>query len=217
MSSPTKPKDMPREMWDEDGEDDPVYAVYSDSKKLPEPDTFPVGAMPRGTWQLINEASAAIGCPPEFVGLPMLAALGSAIGNSRVLKLKDGWEEGAAVYAAVVGAPGEKKTPAHKVAIAPATKHQASLRNAYRVAEDEYKRLARAYEVEKRDAAKTGEPAPPPPQPPVMGRSVVEDTTVEALAVVVEGTPRGVMVVRDEIAGWVRSMEPVQGGWQGRR
>jgi putative DNA primase/helicase len=211
----TKPKGMPPEMWDEDGEDDPVYAVYSDSKKLPEPDTFPVGAMPRGTWQLINEASAAIGCPPEFVGLPMLAVLGSAIGNSRVLKLKDGWEEGTAVYAAVVADPGEKKTPAHKVAIAPATKHQASLRNAYRVAEDEYKRLARAYEVEKRDAAKAGEPAPPPPQPPVMGRSVVEDTTVEALAVVVEGTPRGVMVVRDEIAGWVRSMDQYRAGGKG--
>ena len=211
----TKPKDMPPEMWDEGGEDDSVYAVYADPKKLPEPDAFPVGAMPRGTRQLIKEASAAIGCPPEFVALPMLAVLGSAIGNSRVLKLKDGWEEGAAVYAAVVADPGEKKTPAYKVAIAPATKHQARLRDAYRVAEDEYKRLARVYEVEKRDAAKVGEPAPPPPQPPVMGRTVVEDTTVEALAVVLEGTPRGVMAVRDEIAGWVRSMDQYRAGGKG--
>jgi hypothetical protein len=192
-----------------------INAINADSGGLPTPDTFPVDAMPRGCRQLISEASAAIGCPPEFVGLPMLAVLGSAIGNSRVLKLKDGWEEGAGIYAAVIADPGEKKTPAYKVAIAPATKNQAHLRDLYRAAEDEYNREARAYEVDKRDAAKAGEPAPPPPQPPVMGRTVVEDTTIEALAVVLNGTPRGVMAVRDELAGWIRSMDQYRPGGKG--
>jgi hypothetical protein len=192
-----------------------INAINAISGDLPAPDAFPVDAMPRGCRQLISEAAAAIGCPPEFVGLPMLAVLGSAIGNSRVVKLKDGWEEGAGIYAAVIADPGEKKTPAYKVAIAPATKHQAHLRDLYRKAEDEYKREAREYEVDKRDAQRNGQAAPPPPQPPIMGRTVVEDTTVEALAVVLNDTPRGVLAVRDELAGWVRAMDQYKPGGKG--
>ncbi len=39
---------------------------------------------------LVREATASIECPPEFIGVPMLAALGAAIGNSRTIKLKEG-------------------------------------------------------------------------------------------------------------------------------
>jgi hypothetical protein len=131
-----------------------------------------------------------------------------------VLKLKGGWEEPAAVYAAVIADPGEKKTPAYKVAIEPAIKAQAALRKAHQERLDEHEREVREYEVEKRDASKVGKPAPPPP-PPLMGRTVVEDTTVEALATVLEGTPRGVIAVRDELAGWVRAMDQYKQGGKG--
>src|SRR5215203_3373576 len=194
---------------------DAIDTIDAVSKELPAPDAFPVSAMPRGCQQLIREAAAAIGCPPEFVALPMLAVLSSAIGNSRVVKLKEGWEEAAGIYAAVIADPGEKKTPAYKVAIEPATKRQAALRDAYQVELDEYKRELRAYEVDKADARKAGEPAPPPPQPPTMSRTVVEDTTVEALAVVLEGTPRGVLAMRDELAGWVRAVDQYKQGGKG--
>ena len=69
--------------------------------------------------------------PAEFVAVPMLAVLGSAIGNSRVIKLKEGWEEGAGIYAAVIADAGEKKSPAMKVALEPAMKAQAKLREHY--------------------------------------------------------------------------------------
>jgi hypothetical protein len=36
---------------------------------------------------------------------------------------------------------------------------------------------------------------------------VVEDTTVEALAAVLEGNPRGVLVARDELSAFVRAMD----------
>jgi putative DNA primase/helicase len=194
---------------------DGIDAIDTNSKELPAAKRFPVSAMPQGCKRLIEEAAAAIGCPPEFVALPMLAVLGSAIGNSWVLRLKDGWEEGASIFAAVIADPGEKKTPAYKVAIEPAVKEQASFRADYRRAADDFKREQRKYDVDKRDAHKAGEPAPPPPKPPVMERTVVEDTTVEALASVLEGTPRGVLAVRDELAGWVRAMDQYKQGGKG--
>jgi hypothetical protein len=45
-----------------------------------------------------------------------------------------------------------------------------------------------------------------------MERTLVEDTTVEALAMVLEGTARGVLAVQDELSGWVRSMDQYKQG-----
>jgi len=192
-----------------------VYGVYGDSKELPDAPVFPVAAMPRACQRLITEASAAIGCPPEFVALPMLVTLGSAIGNSRVIKLKQGWEEGAAIYGASIADPGEKKTPATKVALEPAIKTQAALREEYRRELEKYEDDKREHEVQARDARKEGRAAPAEPEAPRMERTLVEDTTVEALAVVLEGTPRGVLAMRDELSGWVRAMDQYKQGGRG--
>src|SRR5829696_9384357 len=189
--------------------------ITDDLKELPTPAAFPTGAMPRPCRVLVEEASASIGCPPDFVALPMLAVLGSAIGNGRVLRLKAGWEEGAAVYGAAIADPGEKKTPALKVALEPAKRAQAALKEKYQRAENEYKREQREYEVDKKDAAKAGEPAPPPPQEPRMERTLVDDTTVERLAGIQAENPRGVVVIRDELSGWARAMDQYKQGGRG--
>jgi hypothetical protein len=192
-----------------------ITSITNDPKELPAPDAFPTGAMPRACRVLIEEAAAAIGCPPDFVGLPMLSVLAAAIGNSRVLKLKGGWEEGAAIYGAIIAEPGEKKTPALKVALEPAKRAQAALKEKYQRAEDEHKREQREYEVDKKDAAKAGEAAPPPPQEPTMERTLVEDTTVERLAGIQAENPRGVVVIRDELSGWARAMDQYKQGGRG--
>jgi putative DNA primase/helicase len=194
---------------------DAVDAVDAVPKGLPEAPEFPSDAMPRPCRPLVVGASAAIGCPPEFVALPMLAALAAAIGNSRVVRLKAGWEEGATIYAAVIADPGEKKTPAQKVAMEPAIKLQARLREEYRRAEDEHKRELRQHEVNKRDNAKHGLPADPEPEAPVMERTVAEDVTVERLADLMGETPRGILQTRDELAGWVKAMDQYKSGGKG--
>ncbi len=65
---------------------------------------------------------------------------------------------------------------------------------------------------DRRDALKASEPAPEEPEAPSMGRCVAGDTTVEALVSILEDNPRGLLVHRDELAGWVRSMDQYKGG-----
>jgi hypothetical protein len=191
------------------------YAEYAVLKDLPEPSPFPLDTLPSQCKRLVEEASAAIGCPSEFVGLPMLVMLGCAIGNARRVKLKEGWTEGATLYAAVVADPGEKKSPAYKAATEAVVKVQAAMRSEYREEKEEYARRCREYEVKRKQAAKDNEPAEEPPQEPVMKRALVEDTTTEALAAVLEGNPRGVLVTRDELAAWKRSMDQYRPGGKG--
>ena len=192
-----------------------VYAVYAVSKELPPAKGFPTSAMPRQGQRLVEEAAAAIDCPPEFVAVPLLVTLGSAIGNARRIRLKQGWTEGPAIYAAVIADPGEKKTPAAKVATEPAVKVQAKMRDEYRKKRDEYARELREYELEKSNARKDGVAAPPPPEEPTMERALVEDVTTEALAAILETNPRGVLVARDELAAWAKSMDQYRPGGKG--
>jgi putative DNA primase/helicase len=193
-----------------------VYGAYSDhyinTESLPNVVEFPVEAMPGACQRLVRQSAAAIGCPPDFVALPMLVVLGSAIGNSRVLKIKEGWTEGPAVYGATVAEPGEKKTSAAKVAMEPAVKAQAEYKSSFKEAKEQFESKLREHEKDKRACRKDGLADPIPPVAPVMKRTVVEDTTVEALAQVLEGNPRGVLAVRDELSGWARSMDQYKSG-----
>ena len=171
-----------------------VWNSPSSPPVLPEAAEFPVDAMPAACRSLIAEATASLGCAPELVALPMLATLSSAIGTSRVVEVKGGWREWAALFVAVVASPGAMKTPAAKVAKRPAFERQRQLGRFYAEEKDEWKREVREWEVEKRDAQKAGEPAPEEPEAPVMSRCVASDTTVEALVSILEDNPRGLLV-----------------------
>ncbi len=194
---------------------DAVDAVDTVLRELPASAAFPISALPRPCRRLVREAAAAICCPPDFVAMPLLVELGTAIGNSRVIKLKEGWEESATVYGAVVADPGDKKTPAAKVVFEPAFKQQAELRTKHLEKKERYEADLREHEKDKRECRRNGLADPIPPTPPVMERTLVEDTTVEALAGILEDTRRGVAVARDELSAWVRSMDQYKAGGKG--
>jgi hypothetical protein len=149
---------------------------------------FPTDALPRPVARLVEESAAAIGCPPDAIGLSALIALGSAIGNSRVIQPKKGWTESAAIYGAVIADSGEKKT----AAIAATTDVVQNLENTLNREHDksleEFATEEREYEVERKEAAKQGLPAPPPPRRPTAERVHINDTTLEALIPILKKT-----------------------------
>ena len=185
---------------------------HSLSPAPPEAVEFPVNAMPAPCRPLIEEATAALGCAPELVALPMLATLSAAIGTSRIVEIKGGWREWAALFVAVVASPGAMKTPAAKIAKKPAFERQRELGRSYAEEKEDWRRELREWEVDKRTAHKAGEPAPEEPEAPTMSRCVAGDTTVEALVGILEDNPRGLLVHKDELTGWVRSMDQYKGG-----
>jgi putative DNA primase/helicase len=194
------------------GSDNTNYTDNTISAKLPDAPPFPVDAMPPPCRRFVHEAAESIGCQPDLVAIPVLSLLSAGVGNSRRVEIKRGWRESATLFTAVVKAPGEKKTPAAKAALSPVWKKQVDLKREYREKRKVYEEGFRQWEADKKVAAKNGEIAPPRPQEPVMGRVVVDDTTIEALAGILESNPRGVLVARDELAGWVRAMDQYKSG-----
>ena len=179
------------------------------------PPTFPVEALPRPVSSLVKQAAKAIGCPPDGLGLAAIVTMGSAIGNSRVLQAKKNWTESAAIFGAVVADPGEKKTAAVKAATGPARKLENKLQRKHEAAMDEHAQDLREYEAEKKDAARAGGVAGPPPRAPEAERVRVNDTTVEALIPILKENPRGLLLERDELAGWVKAMDQYKAGGKG--
>ena len=85
---------------------------------LPPVEPFPVDVLPDPAARLVIEGADAIGCPRDFLGVPMLAVAAGTIGRSASLMLKDGYFAGATLYVGCVGPPSDGKTPALKAVAA---------------------------------------------------------------------------------------------------
>src|SRR5215207_6576709 len=183
--------------------------------ELPEAPPFPVDALPQSCWRFVREAAVSLGCAPDLVAVPLLGLLSAAVGNSRQVQLKRGWKESAAVFMVVVAEPGDKKTPAQKVALAHLWRVQKRLKREYQEVYEVYEEELRYWEAERKVAAKDGEPAPPKPKEPVLKSVVVDDVTVERLGDILDENPRGVISAQDELSGWVLSMNQYKAGGKG--
>jgi hypothetical protein len=179
-------------------------------------ETFPIWVFPPALGTLIHECSAALNCPPDFVGVTMLVVAGGMIGAARSLLVKPNYFEPAALYAALVGGPGSAKSPVLKLLMRPVINKQAQLCQQYTTLRDDYEQQLAAYEAQEKQAAKQPEPEPAPlpakPRKPTLQRLWTEDTTVEALAKILQENPRGLLLKRDELAAWVGSMNQYKGG-----
>jgi hypothetical protein len=175
---------------------------------------FPVAALPSPFDAFVREVSKAMGCDPSFVALPLLAALAAAIGSTRRLVVKRGWTEPAILWAAIVGESGTTKTPPFKQVMKPVRELQRQALAVHRDEKQEYETALAHYEKNmgmwRRDKG-YGDP-PSKPQEPHAVRYVVADTTVEALAPILAENPRGLLLARDELAGWLGSFDRYASG-----
>jgi hypothetical protein len=162
----------------------------------------------------VREASESLICPPELVAVPALSVLAAAIGSARVLEVKGGWREFPALWTAVVADPSSKKTPAQQHAVAPAERRQMAHKAQHELAMERHREALLEWEAMKKAAAK-GTAVPEKPEAPKMRHNLVQDITVEALAVRLEENPRGLLAAHDELSGFFRSHDQYKPGGKG--
>ncbi len=181
---------------------------------------FPTQILPPTVRNFVEQGAAAMNAAPEAILVPLLCAFGAAIGNSRRISLKSTWSEPAVIWGVVVLPSGALKTPAQRLALAflqrregdAIRKHKEEVHR-WQAEEIAFKAALAAW---KQTDATERDPEPPrPPSLPTAKRSLVSDITVEALAVRLAENPRGVLMVRDELAGWFGSFNAYRGGLGG--
>jgi hypothetical protein len=175
---------------------------------------FPVDALPEAIRGFVAAGARAIGCDPSYLALPLLVALAAAIGNTRRLELKRGWFAPPILWGAIVGESGTAKSPPFRLAMQPVREHQRKALKRHEEAKKQYEAILARWEKEMA-AWKRGKTAgtdpPEKPAPPQAERFIVSDTTVEALAPILLANPRGLLLARDELAGWIGSFDRYAG------
>ena len=175
---------------------------------------FPVDTLPPSARRLVVSAAKSLGCDEAFITLPMLPVLSSAIGCTRCLELKPGWRVLPILWTAVIGESGTAKSPAFRLVTSPLETLQHDRLDEHAAAMMRHDQDMACYE--KQMAAwrkdKSGTLPPEKPVPPVSTRYAIEDATAEAVVTILRDNPRGVLLARDELAGWVGSFDKYSGG-----
>jgi len=177
---------------------------------------FPTHLLPPPVSAFVENAAAAIGCDESFLALPTLAALAGSIGNSRRIELKRGWSEPPVLWIAVIAESGTQKSPSLEAALKLLQDRQTEAFIRHEEALEQYERdltdHKAAVEEWKRTGRKNGDPPPDPLEEPIAWRIIASDVTVEALATLLKNQPRGLLLVRDELSGWLGSFDAYRGG-----
>jgi len=174
---------------------------------------FPIEALPPVLRQFATETATALPVPVDLIAVPALVCAGAAIGAHRAIQLKPGWIERPALYAALVQPPGTLKTPALEAAAVPVRARQAELSADYQTTLQVYETEQASYarDIEAYHKGKIDEP-PEKPEKPIRGRTWTADVTVERQATLLAENPRGIVIIRDELTAWVKSLNQYKGG-----
>jgi Protein of unknown function (DUF3987)/Primase C terminal 2 (PriCT-2) len=206
---------------------------------VPLPDQLPPvapyddGLLPPVLSAFVKDVSHRMQCPPDFLAVSLVTTLSSLIGARKVVqpKVNDPWQVVPNLWGLNVGRAGTKKSPAIGEALKPVHKLESKHRESHTLKMDEWRKkeelsklkVAKAKAtISKADYAGSDAQAAEllqdaePPEKPKMRRTIVNDATVEKLGVILQDTPDGLLVYRDEIYGLFCDLDkPGQEGSRG--
>jgi hypothetical protein len=174
---------------------------------------FPLKELPEPLSTFVAQGAASMRCDPSFIALPLFAALASAIGNTRRIRLKRGWAEPSILWTTIVGTSGTLKSPALDLALRSIRKRQAETLRLYEAQLKSYEEALIQYQKNLAQwDSKSKHDCPEKPEKPVAPQMLVSDITVESLALLLKDAPRGLLLARDELSGWLGSFNQYKKG-----
>ena len=183
------------------------------------PPDFPLDIMGEDWSAWCDIAAKGANAPVDYVATSLLAVAGALIGNARTIAVSPNWHEPPILWVSLIGVPSSGKSPGMDAATRPLDRFEKEAAqgfegiNRQHLADVESARIKKEmWQTQVKNAAKEGvEPPALPadaddPLAPARPRIRLADTTLEAAADLSAGNPKGVVVVRDELAGFIRGM-----------
>jgi hypothetical protein len=197
--------------------DNPDLSIFSESGPPPPP--FPRHVLGEFWSKWCEDAAHGANAPFDYSVMGLLTVAASLIGNSRMVSTVRGgsWRESPIIWAALIGPPACGKTPALAPLIATVDDIEETLaagfgaiQRRHEAKSEEAKLHREAWEKDAKRCVKDGYLVPDlpveaqEPDLPMRPRVRIMDTTPEAAVEIAAGNPRGLLLVRDELAGWWR-------------
>lgn len=181
---------------------------------------FPLDVLGPAWAAWVVAAAESKAAPVDYVALALLASAGAILANHRHASPWAGWAEPPIIWAAVVGNPSSGKSPALDAVAGPLRKLEAELNLdlAERCRTWQTDKLAaelahESWKASCHEAHKQGRPLPQMPgaaelpDQPRPRRLLVNDTTGEKLVRLSAANALGLLLHRDELAGWLGAMD----------
>jgi hypothetical protein len=193
--------------------------------ELPEVHSFNPEFLPQVLRDYVGDISERMQCPPDFTAATCMAMVSSAIGRQISIRPKrvDSWAVVPNLWAMIVGRSGIMKSPAMSAALAPLRRMQSEAFEAHEIALRDHEVVAKLNKLKSEADSKKASGLVKNGRfddaqdllansisafdEPSVRRYLVNDSTVEALAETLEENPNGVLVDRDELAGWLKSLD----------
>lgn len=185
-------------------------------QKRTRPPEFDAPAWPEKVAELALDIGARVGGDPQIAAWSMLVMVAGIAPDAIKITPKqhdDTWTESARLWAALVAAPGAKKSPMQRPILAPVHAAQAAMTEEYLRERETYEPLRKRWE---RAAAKDPDTAGDPPTAPRHERLVVEDATLEAMTDILADNPAGLASVHDELAAQIGSWDAYRDNGSGK-
>jgi hypothetical protein len=178
-------------------------------------------------WQRwISDAASAAACPVDYVVAALLPAVSTIIGNARWAQAAPGWCEPPHLWAASAGDSGQGKSPGADLIYrhllppmeARMTRDFPERLQEYQARAELAKARHEQWQKDVRTAHKNGAPSPAAPDvadeaEPMAPRLMQSDVTIEKVAMLLaNAAPKGMLMVRDELAGWLLGMNSYNDG-----
>ena len=200
--------------------------------KVPELD---LSALPSVMRHWVSDAAERMQVPPDFFAAPCLVAFASVLGRQVSIypKQEDSWSVVPNLWGAIIARPGLFKSPAileatsfvralaekasaqYEVDFIKSDVNAESIKSQIDGLKEAIKKAAREQktpsEIDEIQAQMQSLRAKLENQSCIHKRFIVNDSTVEKLSVILKENPNGVLLLRDELAGWGASLNRREG------
>lgn len=198
----------------EHGQETPQYQSSVDEDSVHEKlflPPAPLEAFPSAVQSVLREAAQAYGVPIEIPVACFLAFVSCLVGQSLTISIKYGWEEATNLWIALVAPSGTGKSPVMKAFMTPVMKLEYQEKLRFDKELEEYRKSSAVFTALEKESIKAAlsksKPAPQlsinKPVEPKKKCATADDATTEALGNMLEANPKGIMLFRDELSGWL--------------
>jgi len=168
---------------------------------------FPISIFPSKIQKIIREVNDCYVFPIDYVGAAMLVAVSVAVGNTHLARMKEGWDESAILYMALIGRPGANKSHPLSFAMRPFVEHDYEQNRIY---EKQYLEYQDQLEMSRKERAEKGIDVCL--REPIRRRFLVSDITPEGLSLIHSQNRRGLCLLSDELSAWVKNFNRYNNG-----
>ena len=169
-----------------------------------------------GPW--VSDISERMNCPPDYVGISAIVALGSLVGRKVGVRpqSRTDWIEVPNLWGCIIGRPGMLKSPAMLEALKPLIRLETKARESNEDAQRDYEARIELYKIQKDEAQKEARKSKAAdhtglmlsePEQPAARRYIVNDATYEALGEILAANPIGTLAFRDELVSLLKTLD----------